>query len=75
MLQIYDPYNRQIKNMLSEDTKEKLLEIATAPDAFVDISYKISFFKLPGGIRLFKRTGRNWVWQMWGGAVGGRGVR
>ena len=45
MLQIYDPYYRQIPNMLSEDTKEKLLEIATAPDAFVDISYKISFFK------------------------------
>ena len=61
MLQIYDPYYRQIENMLSEDTKEKLLEIATAPDAFVDISYKISFFKLPGTIQHFNKTGQNCV--------------
>ena len=64
MLQIYDPYYRQIENMLSEDTKEKLLEIATAPDAFVDISYKISFFKLPGTIQHFNKTGQNCVCQM-----------
>ena len=50
--------------MISDDTKEQLLEIAYAPEAFVDISYKISFFKLPSTIQKFNTTGLNCVCQM-----------
>jgi len=64
MLQTYDPYFRQVKYMLSENTKEELIEIATAPGAFVDISYKISFFKLPSTIQKFNTTGLDCVCQM-----------
>ena len=51
MLQSYDPYYRVVPNILSESTKKELLEIASKPNAFVDISYKISFFKLPSTIQ------------------------
>lgn len=64
MLQSYDPYYRQVENIISADTHKQLLEIATAPNAFVDISYKISFFKLPGTIQHFNTTGLNCVCQM-----------
>lgn len=64
MLQICDPYFRQIPYALSDTTREQLLEIATAPGAFVDISYKISFFKLPSTIQRFNTTGLNCVCQM-----------
>ena len=64
MLQTYDPYFRQVKYMLSENTKAELLEIATLPNAFVDISYKISFFKLPSTIQKFNTTGLDCVCQM-----------
>lgn len=64
MLQIYDPYYRQIENMLSEDTKDKLLELALDPDAFMDISYKISFFKFPSKLQKFNTTGINFACQM-----------
>lgn len=64
MLQTYDPYYRQVENILSADTQKKLLEIAIAPDAFVDISYKISFFKLPSTIQHFNTTGLNCTCQM-----------
>ena len=50
--------------MISDNTKEHLLEIANAPGAFVDISYKISFFKLPSTIQKFNTTGVNAVCQM-----------
>ena len=59
-----EPYYKIIPYMISEDTKEQLLEIAYAPGAFVDISYKISFFKLPSTIQRFNTTGLNCVCQM-----------
>ncbi len=59
-----EPYYKLIPYMISEDTKEQLLEIAYAPGAFVDISYKISFFKLPSTIQKFNTTGLNCVCQM-----------
>lgn len=64
MLQIYDPYFRQVEYALSNATRNQLLEIALAPGAFVDISYKISFFKLPSKIQHFNTTGLNCVCQM-----------
>lgn len=64
MLQTYDPYFRQVHYAISDNTKKQLLEIATAPDAFVDISYKISFFKLPSTIQHFNTTGLKCVCQM-----------
>lgn len=63
-LQHYDPYFRQVPYALSENTRQQLLEIAIAPGAFVDISYKISFFKLPSTIQKFNTTGLNCVCQM-----------
>ena len=59
-----EPYYKLIPYMISDDTKEQLLEIAYAPEAFVDISYKISFFKLPSTIQKFNTTGLNCVCQM-----------
>jgi hypothetical protein len=64
MLKQYDPYFRQVPNNISESTKTELLKIAFAPDAFIDISYKISFFKLPSKIQKFNKTGLDCVCQM-----------
>ena len=64
MLQSYDPYYRVVPNILGENTKKELLEIALKPNAFVDISYKISFFKLPSTIQKFNNTGLNCVCQL-----------
>lgn len=64
MLQICDPYFRQVPYALSNETRKQLLEIATSPGAFVDISYKISFFKLPSTIQHFNTTDLDCVCQM-----------
>lgn len=64
MLESYDSYFKKVPNILSSDTKKELLRIAYEPDAFVDISYKISFFKLPSKIQHFNTTGLNCVCQM-----------
>ena len=64
MLQTYEPYYKLTHYMLGENTRKKLLDIANAPGAFVDISYKISFFKLPSTIQHFNTTGLNCVCQM-----------
>ena len=42
-----EPYYKLVPYAIKERTRQKLLDLAYAPDAFVDISYKISFFKLP----------------------------
>ena len=60
----YDPYYRIITYAISDKTKQELLDIALSPDAFVDISYKISFFKLPGKIQHFNNTGLDCVCQL-----------
>ena len=57
MLQNYDPYYRQIPNTLSEETKKELLKLANEKDAFVDISYKVSFFKYPSKLQEFAPYG------------------
>ena len=64
MPQSYEPYYKLTHYMLGENTRKKLLDIANAPGAFVDISYKISFFKLPSTIQHFNTTGLNCVCQM-----------
>lgn len=64
ILQHCDPYFRQIPYNISEQTRQELLEIALAPDAFVDISFKISFFKLPSTLQRFNKTGLDCVCQM-----------
>jgi hypothetical protein len=64
MLQTYNHYYKQVPNILSDETKKRLLEIAHEPGAFVDISYKISFFKLPSKIQYFNKTGLKCVCQM-----------
>lgn len=64
MLQIYDPYFRQVPDILSNKTRYQLLEIANASNAFIDISYKISFLKLPSTIQHFNTTSLNCVCQM-----------
>lgn len=64
ILQHYDPYFRQVPYNISTETKQQLLEIAFAPGAFIDISYKISFFKLPTTIQKFNTTGLDCVCQM-----------
>jgi len=64
MLQSYDPYYKQVQYALSQVTRDSLLEYALATDAFVDISYKISFFKLPSTIQHFKPKGINCVCQL-----------
>lgn len=61
---VYDPYFRQIPSILSEETRKELLNIAQADGAFVDISYKISFFKHPKLIQRFNTTGLDCVCQM-----------
>lgn len=53
MLQNCDPYFRVIKNLVSNETKQDLLGLAEMPNAFVDISYKISFFKFPSRLQPF----------------------
>ena len=63
MLQNCDPYYRTIPYAISDTTKQELLDIALAPNAFVDISYKISFFKLPSTIQKFNTTGLDCVCQ------------
>jgi len=59
-----EPYYKLIPYAISDQTKQELLDIATAPDAFVDISYKISFFKFPSTIQKFNTTGLNCTCQM-----------
>ena len=59
-----EPYYKLIPYAISDQTKQELLDIATAPDAFVDISYKISFFKRPSTIQKFNTTGLNCTCQM-----------
>jgi hypothetical protein len=59
-----EPYYKLIPYAISNQTKQELLRIAEAPNAFVDISYKISFFKLPSTIQKFNTTGLNCVCQM-----------
>ena len=51
-----EPYYKLVPYAISDDTKQKLLKIALAPNAFMDISYKISFFKFPGKIQHFNNT-------------------
>ena len=46
-LQNFNKYFRIVPNRLTEKTKKELLKLANEKDAFVDISYKISFFKNP----------------------------
>lgn len=59
-----EPYYKLVPYAIGENTKQELLDIALAPDAFVDISYKISFFKLPSTIQRFNTTGLNCVCQL-----------
>lgn len=59
-----EPYYKLVPYAISEHTKKQLLDIAYSPDAFIDISYKISFFKLPGTLQHFNTTGLNCVCQM-----------
>ena len=59
-----EPYYKLVPYAITEDTKHKILNFAYAPDAFVDISYKISFFKLPSTIQHFNTTGLDCVCQM-----------
>lgn len=59
-----EPYYKLIPYAISNQTKQELLRIAEAPNAFVDISYRISFFKLPSTIQKFNTTGLNCVCQM-----------
>mgnify|MGYP003323692431 CR=1 FL=1 len=63
-MKFLEPYYKLTHYMLSDSTRKALLHIANAPDAFVDISYKISFFKLPSTIQQFNTTGLNCVCQM-----------
>lgn len=59
-----EPYYKLVPYAITDSTKQELLDIALAPGAFVDISYKISFFKLPSTIQRFNTTGLNCVCQM-----------
>ena len=59
-----EPYYKLVPYAITEDTKQKILSFAHAPNAFVDISYKISFFKLPSTIQHFNTTGLDCVCQM-----------
>lgn len=59
-----EPYFKLIPYAITKETKASLLDIAYAPDAFVDISYKISFFKLPSTIQHFNTTGLKCTCQM-----------
>lgn len=59
-----EPYFKLVPYAISTETKAKLLDIAYAPNAFVDISYKISFFRFPGTLQVFNNTGLDCVCQM-----------
>lgn len=50
-------YFRIVPNRLTEETKKELLKLANEPDAFVDISYKVSFFKYPSKLQKFAPWG------------------
>lgn len=56
-LQNFDPYFRMIPNGISEKTKKELLVLAKEPDAFVDNSYKISFFRHPDKLQKYAPYG------------------
>jgi hypothetical protein len=56
-LQNYDQYFRIVPNRITEKTKGELLELAYEKDAFVDISYKISFFKHPAKLQKYAPYG------------------
>jgi len=53
----FDQYYRIVPNRLTEKTKGELLELAYEKDAFVDISYKISFFKYPSKLQKYAHFG------------------
>jgi len=59
-----EPYFKLVPYAIGETTKQELLDIALAPNAFVDISYKISFFKLPSKLQHFNTTGLKCTCQM-----------
>ncbi len=59
-----EPYYKIVPYAVTENTKEQLLHLAYEPDAFVDISYKISFFKLPSKLQKFNTTGLDCVCQL-----------
>ena len=59
-----EPCYKLVPYAISNETKQQLLELALSPDAFVDISYKISFFKLPSKLQKFNTTGLNCACQM-----------
>jgi hypothetical protein len=50
-------YFRIVPNRLTEETKKELLKLANEKDAFVDISYKVSFFKYPSKLQKFAPWG------------------
>ena len=56
-LQNFNKYFRIVPNRLTEKTKKELLKLANEKDAFVDISYKISFFKYPSKLQKFAPWG------------------
>ena len=55
--QNFNKYFRIVPNRLTEKTKKELLKLANEKDAFVDISYKISFFKYPSKLQKFAPRG------------------
>ena len=59
-----EPYYKLVPYAISDQTKQELLDIALAPDTFVDISYKISFFKLPSKLQHFNTTGLKCTCQL-----------
>jgi|TARA_X000000950_G_scaffold279359_1_gene371997 hypothetical protein len=59
-----EPYYKLVPYAIKESTRQKLLDLAYEPDAFVDISYKISFFKLPNKLQKFNTTGLDCVCQL-----------
>tara|TARA_B100000941_G_scaffold242911_1_gene186811 strand:+ start:512 stop:1012 length:501 start_codon:yes stop_codon:yes gene_type:complete len=59
-----EPCYKLVPYAISNETKQQLLELALSPDAFIDISYKISFFKLPSKLQKFNTTGLNCACQM-----------
>ena len=56
-----EPIIKLHPSAIKDKTKQQLLYLAYEPDAFVDISYKISFFKLPSKLQKFNTTGLNCV--------------
>ena len=59
-----EPYYKIVPYAVEENTKQRLLDLAYESDAFVDISYKISFFKLPSKLQKFNTTGLDCVCQL-----------